>query len=219
MSIGGSFLAAIDTGGHGPGLRAAGQRRRGLPREVEGQRMKVSSIKAKNLKTVKPILSKTRLVSARALKRHLKYMMPEIKLALIKEPGQAAALPIQSPDDLERYVTPMKYYSEEHFVAFHLSARHEVTSYNMVSKGSVSASLVHPREVFKAALLANTYAIIVAHNHPGGSLTASREDLETTEQLIKAGKLLGVSVIDHVIVTVNGISSIRESHPELWRNV
>ena len=135
---------------------------------------------------------------------------------MIKEPGQATALPIQGPDDLERYVTPMKFYSEEYFVAFHLNARHEVTSYNMVSKGSVSASLVHPREVFKAALLANTYAMIVAHNHPAGSPTPSREDLETTAQLIKAGKLLGVTVVDHVIVTAGGIRSIRQSHPDLW---
>lgn len=154
--------------------------------------------------------------SERELKKHLRYMMPEITLALIREPGEVA-LPIECPEDIEKYVKPMKFYSEEHFVAFHLNARHEVTSYNMVSKGSVSASLVHPREVFKAALLANTYAVIVAHNHPGGSRTPSKEDLETTEQLVKGGKLLGVTVIDHIIVTVNGISSIRESHPELWR--
>jgi len=160
---------------------------------------------------------KSGAISARELKKHLKYMMPEIKLALIKEPGEVA-LPVQCPEDIERFVTPMKFYSEEYFVAFHLNARHEVTSYNLVSKGSVSASLVHPREVFKAALLANTYAMIVAHNHPAGSKTASKEDLETTDQLIKAGKLLGVTVIDHIIVTMSGISSIREVHPELWRN-
>lgn len=158
----------------------------------------------------------SRAMSARTLKRHLKYMMPEIKLALIREPGKAA-LPIQAPEDLERYAEPMKYYSEEHFVAFHLNARHEVTSYNVVSKGSVSASLVHPREVFKAALLANTYALIVAHNHPGGSLSPSKEDLETTKQLIEAGKLLGVTVIDHIIVSSNGLTSIRENNPYLWK--
>ena len=68
----------------------------------------------------------------------------------------------------------------------------------------------------KTALIANSYAIIVAHNHPGGSLKPSSEDLETTEQLIKAGKLLGVSVLDHVIVASSGFISLRQEHPDLW---
>ena len=92
-----------------------------------------------------------------------------------------------------------------------------MTGYFIVSKGTVSASLVHPREVFKAAILANAYAIIVAHNHPGGSLLPSREDLDTTEQLIAAGKLLGVTVVDHVIVAVSGTYSIREHYSHFWK--
>jgi len=75
---------------------------------------------------------------------------------------------------------------------------------------------VHPREVFKGALIANSYAIIVAHNHPGGSLTPSKEDLETTEILIKAGDLMGVKVIDHFIVSSNGLTSLRETCSYLW---
>ena len=75
---------------------------------------------------------------------------------------------------------------------------------------------MHPREVFKAALLANSYAIIVAHNHPGGIETPSKEDIETTKQLIAAGELLGVMVLDHVIVTATGLGSLRENYPELW---
>ena len=106
--------------------------------------------------------------------------------------------------------------SEENFVSFHLSAKFEVIGYQIVSRGTLSASLVHPREVFKTALIANSYAIIVAHNHPGGSLKPSSEDLETTEQLIKAGKLLGVSVLDHVIVASSGFTSLRQDHPHLW---
>lgn len=151
----------------------------------------------------------------RRLARHLKYMVPQVRLALIREP-QTKAPPIHCPEDLEKFMEPLKFYSEEHFVAFHLNARNEVTGYHIVSHGTVSASLVHPREVFKAAILANAYAIIVAHNHPGGSLTPSREDLETTDQLIKAGKLLGITVVDHVIVAVSGIYSIREHRPDCW---
>ena len=106
--------------------------------------------------------------------------------------------------------------AEEHFVSFHLNAKNEIVGFQIVSRGTVSASLVHPREVFKAALLANSYALIVAHNHPAGSLTPSPEDIETTEMLIKAGDLLNVKVIDHIIVSSNGIQSLRELRPALW---
>ncbi len=159
---------------------------------------------------------KARKGGVRKLAKHLQYMVPEVRLALIREPERKAP-PIQCPEDVEKFVEPLKFYDAEHFVAFHLNARHEVTGYFIVSKGTVSASLVHPREVFKAAILANSYAILVAHNHPGGSLSPSAEDLETTEQLVKAGRLLGVSVVDHVIVAAGGIYSIRENRPDLWR--
>jgi DNA repair protein RadC len=90
-------------------------------------------------------------------------------------------------------------------VAFHLDCKSQVIGYQIISHGTLTSSLVHPREVFKAALLSNAHALIVAHNHPAGSLTPSPEDLEVTETLIKAGQLLQVSVIDHVIVSSNGL--------------
>lgn len=80
----------------------------------------------------------------------------------------------------------------------------------------ISATLVHPREVFKAALIANSHGIIVAHNHPAGSLTPSQDDLDTTTQLIQAGKILGVEILDHIIVSSNGLRSLRETEPQLW---
>ena len=104
-------------------------------------------------------------MNSRSLKKHLKYIVPEMRLALIKEPGVKPQA-VLGPDDLERFVEPLKHYAEEHFVSFHLNAKNEVVGFQIVSRGTVSASLVHPREVFKAALLANSYALIVAHNHP-----------------------------------------------------
>ncbi len=154
-------------------------------------------------------------MNSRRLKKHLKYIVPEMRLALIKEPG-ANPLPVNCPDDLQKFVEPLRHYSEEYFIAFHLSATNTICNYQVISHGSLSASLVHPREVFKGALIANSHALIVAHNHPGGSLTPSREDLETTETLIKAGDLLGVKLIDHIIVSSNGLQSIREHSPHLW---
>ena len=155
-------------------------------------------------------------MNKRALKKHLRYMVPQVRLALIKEPGRTPQA-INCPEDLEKFVAPLKMYAEENFVSFHLDVRNQVTAYHIVSQGTVSASLVHPREVFKAALLANSSAIIVAHNHPAGSLTPSQEDLDVTKTLIKAGDLLGVPVIDHIIVSSNGLSSLRETHSHLWQ--
>jgi DNA repair protein RadC len=107
--------------------------------------------------------------------------------------------------------------SEEHFVALHVNAKNEVTGYRLVSHGTVSSSLVHPRDVYKAALLDNAYAIIVAHNHPAGSKTPSQEDIDVTKTLIASGALLGVTLIDHLIISSRGgWSSLRETHSQLW---
>src|SRR3990172_1381556 len=92
---------------------------------------------------------------------------------------------------------------KEHFVMAALDARHRVIGLSLVSLGTLSASLVHPREVFKPALLLNAAAIIVCHNHPSGDATASPEDRSTTRRLVEAGKLLGVMLLDHVILGEN----------------
>ena len=77
-------------------------------------------------------------------------------------------------------------------------------------------SLVHPREVFKAAILNNAYSIIVAHNHPSGSTDASPEDCQTTRQLVDVGKMIGVPIVDHLIVSFRGMLSVRENYPHLF---
>lgn len=161
----------------------------------------------------------------KSYKNRVKYTLPQLKLCLVGEPSRARKLiPIQAPEDAARFLNPLRYAAEEHFVSLHLNARHEILGLHEVSHGSLSASLVHPREVFKAALLANSYAIIVCHNHPSGSsVVPSREDLETTGQLFNAGKLLGVTLIDHLIVgpglRKNTVYSVREHHPELWKSL
>lgn len=151
-----------------------------------------------------------------ALTNHLTYKIPQIKLALIKEPTAEPLPQIQTPADFEDYLLPMKHLPEEHFVTLHLNVRFQVIGYHVVSQGTVSSSLVHPREVYKAALLSNAYSVVLAHNHPSGSPEPSCDDLETTKQLVAAGKIMGVQVIDHLIVTDRAIYSIRESHPQLF---
>ena len=154
-------------------------------------------------------------MSTRRLKKHLRYIVPQVRLALMRESGPKP-VSIQCPDDLERFVEPLKHYSEEYFVSFHLSSRNQITNYQIVSHGSLSASIVHPREVFKAAIIANAHSIIVAHNHPGGSVDPSMEDIDTTTTLVQAGRILGVEVVDHIIVSSYGLTSLRETQPHLW---
>jgi DNA repair protein RadC len=155
-------------------------------------------------------------MNTRTLKKHLKYKIPQIKLAIIREPSTEPLPAITTPQDIEPYLEPMRHMPEENFLAMHLNARHEVIGYHIVSHGTLSSSLVHPREVFKAALLSNAHTLIVAHNHPSGSSHPSREDLDTTRQLVAAGNILGVSVLDHLIVTFSKVISIRESYPDIF---
>ena len=90
---------------------------------------------------------------------------------------------------------------QEVFSAILLDAQNKATGIVEVSVGTLNCSLVHPREVFRAAILQNANAIIIGHNHPSGDCTPSREDDSVTERLREAGKLIGINVLDHVIVT------------------
>jgi DNA repair protein RadC len=117
----------------------------------------------------------------------------------IRKPRDAAAIARELIGDADR----------EHVVALLLDARHRVVGVHTVAIGSLNGCPVHPRELFKAALLCNTAAVIVAHNHPSGDLTCSREDIAMTERLAQAGDLLGIQVIDHVIITVDNFVSLR----------
>jgi DNA repair protein RadC len=90
----------------------------------------------------------------------------------------------------------------EHFVILMLDRKNQVIGIHTVSVGSLSASIVHPREVFKAAILSNCAALILAHNHPSGDPHPSQEDRVLTARLVEAGKLVGISVLDHIIIRV-----------------
>jgi len=98
----------------------------------------------------------------------------------------------------------------EHFLLIMLDAGNRVIGTNLVSIGTLTASLVHPREVFKPAIPANAASIIIAHNHPSGDAAPSSEDRETTRRLVQAGKVLGIPVVDHVVFTDTRFFSFRE---------
>jgi DNA repair protein RadC len=92
----------------------------------------------------------------------------------------------------------------EHFVILLLDQKNQVIGINTVSMGSLTASVVHPRECFKSAILANAAAIIGGHNHPSGDCQPSREDRALTTRLVEAGKLLGIALLDHIIIGGEG---------------
>lgn len=99
----------------------------------------------------------------------------------------------------------------EQFWVLHLGVRKQVLHAQRISEGTLTSSLVHPREVFRAAVQVGSPAIIVAHNHPSGDPEPSREDRELTKRLIESGKLLGIPVLDHVIIAGSSYRSLRQS--------
>lgn len=98
----------------------------------------------------------------------------------------------------------------EHMVCLMLNARNQVVGLNTVSVGTLSASLVHPREVFKPAVMLGAAAVVVVHNHPSGECVPSPEDRETTRRLTRAGQIMGIPLLDHVIITADSFFSFRE---------
>lgn len=108
---------------------------------------------------------------------------------------------ILSPEDVWKLCADFRESKKEHFVAFYLDTQGKVIERQIVSIGTLDASLVHPREVFEPAVSLHAASIIIAHNHPSGSLEASPEDVEITKRLIHAGKILDISIIDHMVVT------------------
>lgn len=107
--------------------------------------------------------------------------------------------------------------AREHFVALYLDGRHRPIAHQVVSIGTASTSLVHPREVFQPAILVGACAVIVAHNHPSGDPSPSREDREITQRLAQAGALLGISLLDSVVFTRTGeFVALRERDATLF---
>src|SRR4029077_8160819 len=108
--------------------------------------------------------------------------------------------------------------AREHFIAVYLESRHRPIAYQIVSIGTANQSLVHPREVFQPGIAVGCTALLICHNHPSGTVSPSAEDREVTRRLTKAGEILGIRVLDHIIFTAEGAyHSFAESSPELLR--
>jgi DNA repair protein RadC len=137
-----------------------------------------------------------------------------IREVAVRYVGRSAriATAIQRPEQVVEFMRRVvRDDAREHFLALYLDGRHRPIAHQVVSVGTASASLVHPREVFQPAILVGACAAIVGHNHPSGDPTPSREDREITRRLAEAGALLGVPLLDSVVWTRAGTyTSIRE---------
>lgn len=117
---------------------------------------------------------------------------------------------ILSPKDVWDELKDIRDNKKEHFVVFFLDARNQEIKREIISVGSLNANLVHPREVFEPAVRHLAAQIIIAHNHPSGEVEPSEDDLEITKRLVETGKILGIEVVDHIIVTKNNFLSFKQ---------
>lgn len=118
---------------------------------------------------------------------------------------------IRSPQDVYNLLeSEMRYLDKEHFVCVFLSTKNHVISTEVVSIGSLNSAIVHPREVFKAAIKFSSASIICTHNHPSGDPTPSPEDIELTNRLVEAGTIIGIEVLDHLIFGSSNFCSLKE---------
>jgi DNA repair protein RadC len=133
------------------------------------------------------------------------YGIPVYRLSLVRERSLPFEERIRDSSIASRiFQTYLVHVDREHFVTLLLDQKHQVVGIHTVSMGSLTASVVHPREVFKSAILANAAAIICGHNHPSGDPQPSREDRALTTRLVEGGKLLGITVVDHIIIGAEG---------------
>ena len=133
----------------------------------------------------------------------------KLKVQLVQEGNSEYLNPLKSPEDVYLYVrNELEDKDREHFFSILLNAKSVPLGVNLVSIGDLTSSITTPREVFKTAILASASALILAHNHPSGDPTPSKDDLAITEKLKEAGALLGIKVLDHIIIGRNNYYSI-----------
>lgn len=125
---------------------------------------------------------------------------PELKNFDIKDP-EAVVKAIRAS---------IKDKAKEHFKLILLNPRNKIIGISTISIGTLNASLVHPREVFKDAITHSAASVVLAHNHPSGDPEPSEDDLKITQKLVESGKILGIEVLDHIVIGKNNFCSFKE---------
>ena len=132
-------------------------------------------------------------------------------IELAPEFTNTRSVTILSPEDVFRnYQSLFKDQVRERFVVFWLNSVNKILGFEVITEGLLNSSLVHPREVFRGAIVATSAAILIAHNHPSGNPEPSQDDIAITKQLVEAGKIIGITVHDHIIFAGDLFASFAE---------
>ena len=124
-----------------------------------------------------------------------------VNIRMVKEPSLYSTEKITSPEDVKKVIAKeLATYDREVFAVLKLKTNGQPINLNICSVGTLDASVVSPREVFKSTILSNSAAFVAIHNHPSGSLNPSQEDKDVTKRLLSCSELLGVKMLDHIIV-------------------
>jgi len=123
--------------------------------------------------------------------------------------GEETLPKIQSIKDVIAQFSYLREKTREHLAALYLNARNEVVFKKHIFVGTLDANIAHPREIFEQALTNHASAVILVHNHPSGDPEPSKADLEITKRILEAGKIMGIDVLDHIIITKNKVFSFK----------
>jgi len=168
-----------------------------LNRYSKKRLLKLTYSDLSKIKGIGPAKACTILAATELVKRALKI-------------GEATLPIIQSTKDVIAQAVYMRDKTREHLMGIYLNARNEMVYKKPIFIGTLNANLVHPREIFNEALKQNAASVILVHNHPSGDAEPSEADLEITKRILEAGKIMGIDVLDHVIVTKNKVFSFKE---------
>ena len=163
------------------------------------------------LKGLSDIMDQPQAIAGIGEKRAEKlYAIREVAKRLMEEPARRMDT-IRSPQDAYDYASPrLQYEDREHFAVIVLDIKHHIIDMPIISIGSLTASVVHPREVFREILKYPAAAFIMVHNHPSGDPEPSREDINITRQLASAGKMMDIPALDHIIIGRGQYNSLKE---------
>jgi DNA repair protein RadC len=141
------------------------------------------------------------------------YRLNQFKVSLVRDSSELkeGKKRIGNAADIALAAQDMKQLDREQLRVYYLSCRNDIIGWELISQGSLTASIAHPREIFKGAILATCAGIILVHNHPSGNPTPSEDDIRLTKRIADAGRILGIELLDHVIVAEDGSFSFKSS--------
>ena len=133
-------------------------------------------------------------------------------ISLVDRFGSESGVELLSVKDIWNLCADFRSSKKEHIVAFYLDTQQRLIERRIISVGTLDTSLLHPREVFEPALQLSAAGVVLAHNHPSGDPTASLEDVALTRRLVEASKIIDIELLDHIIVTRDKFSSLKEQN-------